>query len=121
MKNTAKRALSVLLCMVMVLGFVGIAPTAMALDSCGYDCDGSVEQLLKATTDATEGQCYRIVNNDDIIALADYVAAGRNTKGVTFYLKADVDMRKNTWNGIGTADHPFEGTLDGCGFAVLGQ
>lgn len=80
--------------MVMVLGLVGIAPTAMALDSCGYDCDGSVEQLLKATTDATEGQCYRIVNNDDIIALADYVAAGRNTKGVTFYLKADVDMRK---------------------------
>ncbi len=120
MKNTAKRALSVLLCMVMVLGLVGIAPTAMALDSCGYDCDGSVEQLLKATTDATEGQCYRIVNNDDIIALADYVAAGRNTKGVTFYLKADVDMRKNTWNGIGTAGHPFEGTLDGCGFAVVG-
>ncbi len=85
------------LCLTMVLGLFCYAPEASALvDSSGYECTGSVEQLLRASSDAVAGQCYRIVNNDDIIALADYVAAGRNTKGVTFYLKADVDMRRNT-------------------------
>ncbi len=122
MKNTAKRALSLTLCMAMVLSLFAMAPTtANAMtDSSGYECTGSVEQLLKGSVDATEGECYRIVNNDDIIALADYVAAGRNTKGVTFYLKHDVDMRNNTWNGIGTSANAFEGTLDGCGYAVVG-
>ena len=121
MKNGFKRALSMLLCLTMVLGLFCYAPEASALvDSSGYECTGSVEQLLRASSDAVAGQCYRIVNNDDIIALADYVAAGRNTKGVTFYLKADVDMRRNTWNGIGTDKYAFEGTLDGCGYAVVG-
>ena len=121
MKNGFKRALSMLLCLTMVLGLFCYAPEASALvDSSGYECTGSVEQLLRASSDAVAGQCYRIVNNDDIIALADYVAAGRNTKGVTFYLKADVDMRRNTGNGIGTDKYAFEGTLDGCGYAVVG-
>ena len=120
MKNSVKRVLSMFLCLTMVLGLFCFTPEASALDSSGYECTGSVEQLLKGSTDAVAGQNYRIVNNDDIIALADYVAAGRNTKGVTFYLKRDVDMRRNTWNGIGTSQHAFEGTLDGCGYAVLG-
>lgn len=106
MKNTAKRALSLVLCMAMVLSLFAMAPTASAVtDSSGYECTGSVEQLLKADTDAAAGECYRIVNNDDIIALAEYVAAGRNTKDVTFYLKHDVDMRLNAWNGIGTSKY----------------
>ena len=120
MKNRVRKVLSLLLCMAMVFGLWCYVPEVSATDSSGYDCDGSVEQLLKASEDASEGQCYRIVNNDDIIALADYVAAGRNTKGVTFYLKADVDMRSNTWNGIGTTEYAFEGALDGCGYAVVG-
>ena len=120
MKNSVKRVLSMFLCLTMVLGLFCFTPEAAALDSSGYECTGSVEQLLKGSTDAVAGQNYRIVNNDDIIALADYVAAGRNTKGVTFYLKGDVNMRRNTWNGIGTSQYAFEGTLDGCGYAVLG-
>ncbi len=121
MKKSFKRALSMFLCLSMVLGLFYFAPEASAAtDSSGYECTGSVEQLLKGSTDAVAGQNYRIVNNDDIIALADYVAAGRNTNGVTFYLKADVDMRRNTWNGIGTSQYAFEGTLDGCGYAVVG-
>ena len=121
MKKSFKRAMSMFLCLTMVLGLFYFAPEASAAtDSSGYECTGSVEQLLKGSTDAVAGQNYRIVNNDDIIALADYVAAGRNTKGVTFYLKADVDMRRNTWNGIGTSQYAFEGTLDGCGYAVVG-
>ena len=121
MKNSVKRVLSMFLCLTMVLGPFSFAPEASASpDSSGYECTGSVEQLLKGSSDAAAGQNYRIVNNDDIIALADYVAAGRNTKGVTFYLKADVDMRRNTWNGIGTSEYAFEGTLDGCGYAVVG-
>lgn len=120
MKNSVKRVLSMFLCLTMVLGLFCFAPEAAALDSSGYECTGSVEQLLRGSADAVAGQNYRIVNNDDIIALADYVAAGRNTKGVTFYLKGDVNMRRNTWNGIGTSQHAFEGTLDGCGYAVLG-
>lgn len=121
MKNTAKRALSLVLCMAMVLSLFAMAPTASAVtDSSGYECTGSVEQLLKADTDAAAGECYRIVNNDDIIALAEYVAAGRNTKDVTFYLKHDVDMRLNAWNGIGTSKYAFEGIFDGCGYAVVG-
>ncbi len=120
MKKSFERVLSMFLCLTMVLGMFCFAPEASAADSSGYECTGSVEQLLKGSTDAAAGENYRIVNNDDIIALADYVAAGRNTKGVTFYLKADVDMRRNTWNGIGTSRYAFEGTLDGCGYAVVG-
>ena len=53
MKNTAKRALSLVLCMAMVLSLFAMAPTASAVtDSSGYECTGSVEQLLKADTDA---------------------------------------------------------------------
>ena len=61
MKNGFKRALSMLLCLTMVLGLFCYAPEASALvDSSGYECTGSVEQLLRASSDAVAGQCYRI-------------------------------------------------------------
>ena len=46
MKNGFKRALSMLLCLTMVLGLFCYAPEASALvDSSGYECTVSVEQL----------------------------------------------------------------------------
>ena len=58
MKNGFKRALSMLLCLTMVLGLFCYAPEASALvDSSGYECTGSVEQLLRASSDAVAGQC----------------------------------------------------------------
>ena len=56
MKNGFKRALSMLLCLTMVLGLFCYAPEASALvDSSGYECTGSVEQLLRASSDAVAG------------------------------------------------------------------
>ena len=66
MKNSVKRVLSMFLCLTMVLGLFCFTPEASALDSSGYECTGSVEQLLKGSTDAVAGQNYRIVNNADI-------------------------------------------------------
>jgi len=122
MSKRIKKSLSLILSIVMVIGLfagIGFAP-AYAKDECGYTPNGTVSQLVGVGTDAEAGQCYKITNTDDLIALSDYINDGKNSIGVTFYLGNDIDLTDVTWYPIGGKDSTaFEGIFDGCGFAVL--
>lgn len=89
-----------------------------------YTATATVSQLYSTGSDGTEGCCYSINGLDDLEALQKYVAAGRKTKGIIFFMTRDVDMSYkyhvdgNSWKPIGDADNAFQGIYDGQGYTV---
>lgn len=103
----------------MILGmFSGLGVSAVAADVCGYDAAMSMEDLFESGENAVKGKCYSISDDDELLQFADYVNEGRLTEGVTFYLKHDIKLPDKEWAPIGSTEHMFAGTLDGCGFTI---
>ena len=122
MNNKLKKALSALLSLVMVIGlFSGVlSAPAGAKDACGYSPTMTMSQLAKSETDAEADQVIRISGVDEFMAFADYVNAGRNTFGVTFYINKDLNLEGIEWIPAGLSSSvSFKGVFDGCGFAAL--
>ncbi len=70
------------------------------------------------------GQVVFISDLAELEQLRDEVNSGSTYKGIYFYLHNDIDMSekygegKEIWMPIGTAEHPFDGTFDGCGHTI---
>ena len=105
MENTwkkAKRLLSVLLCLCMVLSLLPAVPlTASAL----------------STTANSEGRFYKIGSAQDLMDFAAKVNGGETTANAT--LTADINMSGKSWNPIGAdVNKPYSGNFDGNGHSI---
>lgn len=59
---------------------------------------------------------YQIANAGNLCWFAYYVNRGNTT--VNAVLIADIDFSSYTFTSIGTADNPFSGIFDGCGYTI---
>lgn len=89
-----------------------------------YTATSTVTQLFSSGADGIEGCFYSINGLDDLEALQKYVAAGRKTKNIIFFMTRDVDMSYkyhvdgDSWHPIGDVNYPFQGIFDGQGYTV---
>ena len=122
MKKILKSSVSMLMSLCLLLSsFTGLViPAAAEADYCGYEPEMDLEELLEEGLEAEAGKCYSISDDEDLVELHNYVESGKNTEGVTFYLKKNIKLPEREWVPIGTAEHMFAGTLDGCGYTVSG-
>lgn len=122
MSNKIKRIMSFVLAAAMVFSLLGIQPPeAAAEDSCGYTPAMTMTELYQSGGSASDGECYSISSEDELMLFAEYVNAGGSTAGATFYLTQDIKLDKDTvWEPVGSSYvNSFGGVFDGCGFAVL--
>lgn len=70
------------------------------------------------------GQVVTISDLAELEKFRDEVNSGNTYEGIYFYLSDDIDMSekygegKETWTPIGTEEHPFNGTFNGCGHTI---
>ena len=97
----------------------------------------TMTELYNSGIDGVAGGHYSISSGSELEMLAQYVNAGRATKGITFYLKDDVSIALQStgndhdgWIPIGcdpnitdtsTYYRYFRGIFDGCGYTVYGM
>jgi len=88
-----------------------------------YTATASMTALSEAKQDAVSGKCYSISSSDELKLFRDYVNAGYNTEGVTFFQNADILVTNSIdqWTPIGNdKDIPFKGIYDGQGYVLTG-
>ena len=101
-----------------------------------YSETSTMTELYESGEDAVQGGHYSISSGSELKMLAEFVNGGKDTDGVTFYLKDDVDISIKAlgnsgdgWQPIGkdfstldpaTFRYMFRGTFDGCGYTVYG-
>lgn len=62
---------------------------------------------------------YAISTAEQLAYLSNAVNTGSlSTKGLTFTLKANIDLSNKYFEPIGTKEHPFEGTFNGDGYTI---
>lgn len=77
-------------------------------------CDATMASLAQSGADAETGKSYSIATEAELVQLANYVNAGKNTVGVTFRQIAPIELSADTaFASIGTAEYAFAGTFDG--------
>lgn len=93
-------------------------PKATVDDATWLYKDGEVIKDIYGNDGTTENP-YRISTAPQLLSFAKEVKNGETFAGKFIRLDADITMQKSakdstyTWNGIGDADHPFEGTFLG--------
>lgn len=119
-KNMKKRALSLLMAVIMV---VSLLPTS----AWAAETDISAFPEFTATSDTSTTKEFKISSANSLAALSDAVKAdnGRGTynlKGITFHLANDIELT-GTWTPISNVTYPgdaFAGTFDGNGHTISG-
>ena len=130
-----KKILSMLTALAMI---VTLLPALTLPAYADYTAANTMTQLYAAVVTSsgiapTEG-VYSISSDTELIYLAEYTNAGKDTSGLTFYLTDDIVLNDdaseyeswgesapaNTWTPIGTDSHNFSGTFDGDGHTVSG-
>ena len=115
-----KRALSLLMAVIMV---VSLLPTAVW----AAETDISALPEFTATSDTSTTKEFKISSADSLAALSDAVKADDgngtyNLKGITFHLANDIELT-GTWTPISNVTYPgdaFAGTFDGNGHTISG-
>lgn len=73
--------------------------------------------------EGTAERPYKIENREMLETLRDVVNKGADEAGKHFILTKDIDLKgsgEDPWMPIGTAERPFEGTMDGDGHTISG-
>ena len=95
-----------------------------------YTATSSMTTLYEIDADAEKGASYSISTAAELGYLAEFVNRGRNTKGATFFLTADLSIitkeahykdfyTGDSWIPIGdTPENAFRGVFDGQGFMI---
>lgn len=99
MNRKIKKALSILLCMLLAMSVFTLTGFAIA---------GS----------GTKTSPYVISTQADLTELAEKVNAGESYKGKYFVLAADIEV--SSFTPIGSKETPFSGVFDGNGFTISG-
>ncbi len=115
-----KRALSLLMAVIMV---VSLLPTAVW----AAETDISAFPEFTATSDTSTTKEFKISSANSLAALSDAVKADNgsgtyNLKGITFHLANDIELT-GTWTPISNVTYPgdaFAGTFDGNGHTISG-
>ena len=115
-----KRALSLLMAVIMV---VSLLPTAVW--AAGTDISALPE--FTATSDTSTTKEFKISSADSLAALSGAVKADDgngtyNLKGITFHLANDIELT-GTWTPVSNVTYPgdaFAGTFDGNGHTISG-
>ncbi len=121
MKMLLRRAIGVLLMVVMVVGLMPVLP--------GFTLGVSAAELA-LSGEGTELSPYLIYNNDDLIRFRDYVNSGNDCANQYFKMTDSIDtgsrgghsydvIPNKEYTPIGKPDAPFKGHFDGAGHAVL--
>lgn len=86
----SKRFLSVVMTLAMVLTLC----TGMTVTASAYTATGTMTSLWNGgnPSDAVSGTYYSISSKTELENFRNYVNAGKNTSGVTFYLTADITL-----------------------------
>ncbi len=107
---------------------VGNGEVTTLPDGGTVDADGNVEDPSAKPEkpfggSGTAQDPYKITSKDDLEKLRDLVNDGKDYEGIHFKVTADINLEgsgQDPWTPIGTAEHPFKGTLDGNGKTVSG-
>ena len=90
-----------------------------------YTATSTMTELYNSGSDGIVGGFYSINGLDDLEALQKYVAAGRRTSDITFFMTRDIDMSQkyspdteHSWRPIGNEQKEFRGIFDGQGYTV---
>lgn len=91
-----------------------------------YTATATMTTLYNMQKDANQGAFYSISDAKELALLAEYVNAGFNTEGATFFLTADMSIissdshyKGDSWVPIGQSPELcFKGVFDAQGFAV---
>lgn len=91
-----------------------------------YTATATMTTLYNMQKDAAPGAFYSISDAKELSLLAEYVNAGFNTDGATFFLTADMSIissdshyKGDSWVPIGESETLcFKGTFDAQGFAI---
>ncbi len=68
----------------------------------------------------TTGTHKIISSSYDLEEFRDAVNSGNSYEGNTVTLSGDINIDSRSWEPIGTVEHPFNGTFDGCGYEITG-
>lgn len=77
----------------------------------------STDSTMAGLGKGTKEDPYKIASSADLKNLAEFISQTQNTN-VYVEQVADIDMTGIAMKPIGTHDHPFSGTYDGCGHTV---
>ena len=80
---------------------------------------GTVLKNSTSNTSITVATQYEIKTVDQLKAFRDYVNSGVEFT-VPIEIKEDIDLSNESWQPIGTAEHPFYGTINGNGKTITG-
>ena len=100
------RCIALLLAAAVLLG---AAPAVQAAPGEGVDTDWY----------QAEASSFALETGAELAGLARLVNGGTDFQGKTVTLAADVALT-GPWTPIGTGEHPFRGSFDGCGHTVTG-
>ncbi len=114
MKRTLRRAIGVLLAVVMVVGLMPVLP--------GFTLGVSAADGLDLQGAGTEESPYLISDKDEFLAFRDWVNGGNSCENQYFRLTGNIDLEGNEndqHTAVGNPNVPFKGHFDGAGYSVL--
>ncbi len=126
MKRTLRRAIGVLLAVVMVVGLMPVLP--------GFTLGVSAADGLDLQGEGTEESPYLISEKNEFLAFRDWVNNGHDCANQYFMLTDSIDLEgrggtansletiyipENHYTPIGNPNNQFKGHFDGAGHAVI--